>query len=79
MVADDAGNYLRATASYTDAEGSGKSAQAATANAVAAEGEGGLLATYDSDSDGGISKAEFLAALDDYFEVTVQSWGEVSN
>ena len=36
VVADDAGNYLRATASYTDAEGSGKSAQAATANAVAA-------------------------------------------
>ena len=32
------------------------------------EAEGGLLATYDSDSDGGISKAEFLAALDEYFD-----------
>ena len=33
-VAADEGNYLRATASYTDAEGSGKSASAATASAV---------------------------------------------
>ena len=33
-VADDVGDYLRATASYTDGEGSGKSAQAISANAV---------------------------------------------
>ena len=68
-VAGDVGMYLRATASYTDGEGSGKSAEMVSANAVAAvAAEGGLLATYDTDIDGGISKAEFLAALDDYFD-----------
>ena len=36
------------------------------------EAEGGLLATYDSDSDGGISKAEFLAALDEYFDEKIE-------
>ena len=35
-VLDDASNYLRATVSYTDKEGSGKSAQAVTANKVEA-------------------------------------------
>ena len=35
-VLDDAGNYLRATVSYTDGEGSGKRAQAVTANMVVA-------------------------------------------
>ena len=34
-LADDAGKWLRATASYTDAEGSGKSAEAVAAAAVA--------------------------------------------
>ena len=33
-VAGDAGNYLRATASYTDGEAAGKSAQAVSANAA---------------------------------------------
>ena len=33
-VLDDVGDYLRATASYTDGEGSGKRAQAISANAV---------------------------------------------
>ena len=33
-VTGDVGSYLRVTASYTDGEGSGKSAQASTANAV---------------------------------------------
>ena len=33
-VADDVGDYLQATASYTDGEGSGKSAHAISANAV---------------------------------------------
>ncbi len=35
-VAGDVGNYLRVTASYTDGEGSGKSAQAVSDNAVQA-------------------------------------------
>ena len=35
-LAADEGDYLRATASYTDGEGPGKSAQAVSANAVAA-------------------------------------------
>ena len=38
-VSDDAGDFLQATASYTDDEGSGKSASAVTANAVAAAGD----------------------------------------
>ena len=66
---DDVGMYLRATVSYTDTQGP-KQKAAVTANAVAAEG--GLLATYDSDSDGGISKAEFLAALDEYFDERIE-------
>ena len=33
-VFDDVGRYLRATASYTDGEGSGKSAQRVSANRV---------------------------------------------
>ena len=35
-VAEDEGNYLRATASYTDGHGAGKSAQAVSANVVQA-------------------------------------------
>ena len=35
-VDDDVGNYLRATASYADGQGSGKTAQAVSANAVEA-------------------------------------------
>ena len=66
---DDVGMYLRATVSYTDTQGP-KQKAAVTANAVAAEG--GLLATYDSDRDGGISKAEFLAALDEYFDERIE-------
>ena len=38
-VAGDAGNYLRVTASYTDPQGSGKSAQTVSANAVLAPRE----------------------------------------
>ena len=72
-IAGDVGMYLRATASYADGEGSGKSEDAVTANAVAAvAAEGGLLATYDSDRDDEISKDEFLVALDDYFDENIE-------
>ena len=41
-VAEDAGKQLRATVTYTDGEGSGKSAEAETSAAVAAEDAGGV-------------------------------------
>ena len=58
---NDVGNYLKATASYTDGHGPGKSASGATTNPVAAAS----LTGYDSDNDGLISIAnqEQLAAI----------------
>ena len=41
-VADDVGDYLRATASYTDNHGSGKTASAVTDNAVGGNSSAGL-------------------------------------
>ena len=70
-VEADVGMYLRAMASYTDGHGSGKSEDAVTANAVAAEGtapgEGTLLERYDTNNNGTIDQAEVEEALDDYF------------
>ena len=56
--------YLRATASYTDAVGSGKMARAETTATVAVEE---LIERYDTNGDGMISRAEALEALKDYF------------
>ena len=50
------GNYLRATASYNDAQGSGQSASAATANAV-------LINSFDSNGDGRIQRTEVIGAI----------------
>ena len=62
-VEDDVGNYLQATATYTDAEGSGKSTMSATETAV----DGDLQTRYDANGDGRIDKEEARAAVTDYF------------
>ena len=54
---DDVGNYLQATASYTDAQGPGQSASAATASAV-------LISSYDGNKNGKIERDEVLDAID---------------
>ena len=65
-VADDVGKHLQARASYTDAEGSGKSAEGVTANAVTAGDP--LLARYDTDQNGEIERAEVFAGINDYLD-----------
>ena len=60
----DAGMYLKATASYTDGHGTGKSASAATASAVT-DGDP-LVARYDVNGNGTIEKGEVIAAINDY-------------
>ena len=69
-VAADAGNYLRATASYTDAEGPNKSAAAVSANAVTATPTTGSVVgdMYDANEDGVIQKSEAIQAVFDYFD-----------
>ena len=64
-VAADEGNYLRATASYTDGEGSGKSAQGISDNLVTAGDP--LLNRYDVNKNGLIDRDEVLQAVVDYF------------
>ena len=67
-VADDVGKHLRATASYTDGEGSGKSERATSANMVtAADTRDPLLVEYDPNADGVIEKADMRLAVADYF------------
>ena len=53
---DDVGSYLRATASYTDAQGPGQSASAVTASAV--------LHRYDGNKNGKIERDEVLDTID---------------
>ena len=69
-VAADEGNYLRVTARYTDGEGSGKSEEAVTANAVGSTSTTGSVIgdNYDADEDGVISSSEVLQAVRDYFD-----------
>ena len=67
-VAGDVGKHLRATASYTDPQGSGKSEMATSANMVAAEdARDPLLVEYDPNADGVIEKADMRRAVADYF------------
>ena len=71
VMDDDQGYYLRATAVYTDGEGSGKSAREVSANAVAAEGTGDpLLAKYDTSGNGKIDLDEALGAVATYFAIS---------
>ena len=60
----DEGSYLRASASYDDSVGEGKSAEAATGSRVAALD---LLGKYDTDQSGSISRSEATLAVRDYF------------
>ncbi len=62
-VAEDNGKLLRATASYSDPQGSGKTAMAATANAVPARDPD----YYDANGDGVIDRDEAVTAVTDYF------------
>ena len=72
----DATYYLRATAMYTDAQGSGKDAEMATRGAVDAvvtTPDDDLIAMYDGVANGGngdgiVQKLEYLAALDDFLD-----------
>ena len=59
----DVGNYLRATASYDDEEGAGKSAMKVTASMVAATAVG---LPGDTDNDGMIDKPEVIVAFRAY-------------
>ena len=66
-VEGDASMYLRATAMYTDGEGSGKNAMATTGSAVTAAPSGDpLVAKYDANNNGKIDKPEVIAAIRDY-------------
>ena len=65
----DAGLFLRATASYDDGVGTGKSARAATSAGVA---QMALLSEYDANGDGSIERSEAVQAVSDYFS------GEIS-
>ena len=60
----DEGSYLRATASYADSVGAGKSAEAATGSKVAPLD---LLGKYDTDQTGSIDRSEATQAVRDYF------------
>ena len=62
--ASDEGSYLRATASYDDSVGDGKSAEAATSSRVAPPD---LIVSYDANGNGSIERAEAANAVRDYF------------
>ena len=63
MEADD-GYYLRATVSYADGHGTGKSAMMVTDNAVTTGDP--LVNRYDADNSGTIDKSEVIQAINDY-------------
>ena len=69
-VADDAGNYLRATVRYDDAAGRGRSEEDVTANAVGPAAS--LLSRYDTSGNGEIEKLEYLAALDLFLDRDIE-------
>ncbi len=58
-VKADGGRYLRATATYTDADGPNQTAVGITANAVA-------IHRYDSNADGEIDRGEVIAAITEF-------------
>ena len=67
VMDDDAGHYLRATATYTDGEGMGKMASEKTMMVGAMAAEMTLLDRYDADKDGLIQLQEARVAVGDYF------------
>ena len=64
----DGGMFLKLTAMYTDAEGSGKKASDHTDNPVAATAPTFSVENYNTDGTPGISKEEARAAVADYFD-----------
>ena len=60
----DAGYHLRATATYTDLLGSGKTARAVSGYAMTAVDP--LVSRYDANVNGMIDKAEVIQAINDY-------------
>ena len=66
VMDDDAGYYLRATATYNDGEGTGKMKDATTMM-VGAEAVDPLLAEYDPNGDGVIEKADMRQAVVKFF------------
>ena len=67
VMDDDAGYYLRATATYTDGEGVGKTASEETMKVGAMPAEMTLLERYDDGDDGWIQLEEARDAVGDYF------------
>ena len=63
----DAGNYLRATLTYTDASGVGQTASATTTRRVPIDVD------YDTNYDGAISGPEVLSAVADYFSNAISA------
>ena len=67
VMDDDAGHYLRATATYTDGEGMGKMASEETMMVGADDAGDQLLAEYDPNGDGVIEKADMRKAVAKFF------------
>ena len=65
-VEGDVNMHLRATASYTDGEGSGKTAMAVSDNAVSRHPGHALVDRYDADGSGTIDRAEVGQAVRDF-------------
>ena len=64
----DIGSYLRATASYTDANGASKSASSVSELTVATHS---VLDKYDTDGDRIINRDEVIQAVKDYFDYLI--------
>ena len=73
---DDVGNFLQATATYTDEQGPGQSASGVTANAVDAAPTTPIH-RYDSNSNGSIERDEVIAAIRDHLFGKTASRAEV--
>ena len=67
VMDDDAGHYLRATATYTDGEGMDKMASEKTMKVGAMAGDP-LLTEYDPNGDGVIEKADMRKAVGKFFK-----------
>ena len=71
-VAADIGMYLRATASYTDGYGPGKSAmKVSSSNVTDVDEVVTLKDRYDANDNGKIDRDEVLNAIDDFFDPDV--------
>ena len=66
VMNDDAGHYLRATATYNDGEDTGKMKDATTMM-VGGEAVDPLLAEYDPNGDGAIVRVDMLRAVGKFF------------